>query len=252
MPEPGKVFAYNRYMYALGNPLKFNDPSGHCALNGNGNPDENNDADCWGLAYTIANMWDSTDYWQKRYGDISVWNEHIAPSSVDLSFMENELNMFFNSDAGRDWLTRVPRDNPPPLDTGDYWRISFSYNFIEFTLTRDDFHNWYFGSAVGLYTPSISLERGDILANITGAPNPSYLDLVDIDSIGLQSAEKSKKMKDALAGDSAGGGAVSPYFIGFAGSESEDGRYATQGAILGIPGVSYGPQSRSWLIWEAK
>ncbi|MCA9368093.1 hypothetical protein KC887_07620, partial [Candidatus Kaiserbacteria bacterium] len=26
---PGSVFGYNRYMYAMGNPLKFNDPSGH-------------------------------------------------------------------------------------------------------------------------------------------------------------------------------------------------------------------------------
>ncbi|MCA9368357.1 RHS repeat-associated core domain-containing protein, partial [Candidatus Kaiserbacteria bacterium] len=30
VPEPMRVDAYNRYMYALGNPLKFNDPSGHC------------------------------------------------------------------------------------------------------------------------------------------------------------------------------------------------------------------------------
>ncbi|MCA9368511.1 RHS repeat-associated core domain-containing protein, partial [Candidatus Kaiserbacteria bacterium] len=29
VPEPGRVFGYNRYMYALGNPLKFNDPSGY-------------------------------------------------------------------------------------------------------------------------------------------------------------------------------------------------------------------------------
>ncbi|MCB9137760.1 MAG: RHS repeat-associated core domain-containing protein [Caldilineaceae bacterium] len=29
VPDPGSVFGYNRYMYSLGNPLKFNDPSGH-------------------------------------------------------------------------------------------------------------------------------------------------------------------------------------------------------------------------------
>ncbi|MCB9137761.1 MAG: RHS repeat-associated core domain-containing protein [Caldilineaceae bacterium] len=28
VPDPGSVFGYNRYMYAMGNPLKFNDPSG--------------------------------------------------------------------------------------------------------------------------------------------------------------------------------------------------------------------------------
>ena len=32
VPAPGEVFAYNRYMYAYGNPLKFVDPSGHIAV----------------------------------------------------------------------------------------------------------------------------------------------------------------------------------------------------------------------------
>ncbi|MCA9367878.1 RHS repeat-associated core domain-containing protein [Candidatus Kaiserbacteria bacterium] len=29
VPDPMRVDSYNRYMYSLGNPLKFNDPSGH-------------------------------------------------------------------------------------------------------------------------------------------------------------------------------------------------------------------------------
>jgi hypothetical protein len=29
VPDPSNVQAYNRYMYALGNPLRYNDPSGH-------------------------------------------------------------------------------------------------------------------------------------------------------------------------------------------------------------------------------
>ena len=32
MPDPLRVDAYNRYMYGLGNPLKFNDPSGHYSI----------------------------------------------------------------------------------------------------------------------------------------------------------------------------------------------------------------------------
>ena len=32
VPAPGAVFAYNRYMYAYGNPLKYVDPSGHVAV----------------------------------------------------------------------------------------------------------------------------------------------------------------------------------------------------------------------------
>ncbi|MEZ4868012.1 MAG: polymorphic toxin-type HINT domain-containing protein [Caldilineaceae bacterium] len=29
VPDPTNLFAYNRYMYSFGNPLKYNDPSGH-------------------------------------------------------------------------------------------------------------------------------------------------------------------------------------------------------------------------------
>ncbi|MCB0100292.1 MAG: RHS repeat-associated core domain-containing protein, partial [Caldilineaceae bacterium] len=99
VPEPNQVFGYNRYMYAFGNPLNLVDPTGHCATLSDGKPDENNDAECWQLARTIGNMWDSTDYWQSRYGDVSVWTDHISPSGVDAAFMANELDMFFNSEA---------------------------------------------------------------------------------------------------------------------------------------------------------
>ena len=33
VPDPGRVFGYNRYMYGYGNPLEYSDPSGHCATN---------------------------------------------------------------------------------------------------------------------------------------------------------------------------------------------------------------------------
>jgi RHS repeat-associated protein len=32
IPDPGDYFSYNRYLYANGNPLKFNDPTGHCPI----------------------------------------------------------------------------------------------------------------------------------------------------------------------------------------------------------------------------
>ena len=115
VPDPGKVFAYNRYMYVLGNPLNLVDPSGHCATNSNGEPDES-DADCWRFARTIANMWDDTDYWQGRYGDVSVWTEHMAPSGLEAGFFANELDIFFQSEAGQQWLNaKIVPPSPPQL-----------------------------------------------------------------------------------------------------------------------------------------
>jgi RHS repeat-associated protein len=107
VPDPGVLMDYNRYGYARGNPLKFDDPSGHCATLSSGGADEN-DAECWTLARTIANMWDDTDYWQTRFGDVGVWNDLIAPSGAIAEFFAGELDMFINSDVGQTWLN----DNP--------------------------------------------------------------------------------------------------------------------------------------------
>ena len=32
VPEPSNVLDYNRYLYGLGNPVRYNDPTGHCSL----------------------------------------------------------------------------------------------------------------------------------------------------------------------------------------------------------------------------
>ncbi len=89
VPEAGNALDYHRYAYVRFNPLKYEDGSGHCATLANGQADEN-DAECWRLARTIANLWNDTDYWRTRFGELDVWNNHIAPSAVTAEFMQDE------------------------------------------------------------------------------------------------------------------------------------------------------------------
>ncbi|MBI3942396.1 MAG: hypothetical protein HY326_05230 [Chloroflexi bacterium] len=37
VPEPGNPQSLNRYTYTYNNPLKYTDPTGHCALDSAGN-----------------------------------------------------------------------------------------------------------------------------------------------------------------------------------------------------------------------
>ena len=53
VPDTGNLFDYNRYMYTRGNPMRYTDPTGHCATLDNGDPDWTSAGECWGLAYSI-------------------------------------------------------------------------------------------------------------------------------------------------------------------------------------------------------
>ena len=53
MPEPGRVDGYNRYMYVMGNPLRYNDPTGHCKMLADGERDWEGDGACWQTAFAI-------------------------------------------------------------------------------------------------------------------------------------------------------------------------------------------------------
>ena len=56
VPDAGAVIDYNRYLYARGNPVKYADPSGHCSTTKSGEPDMENDGECWQMANSIAGL----------------------------------------------------------------------------------------------------------------------------------------------------------------------------------------------------
>jgi len=78
VPDAGRVIDYNRFLYVRGNPLKYSDPSGHCAFDENGN----------------INKFDCT---VDDFHALS-WEERIK--WVDLFVSTNKLEDWFNDIRG--------------------------------------------------------------------------------------------------------------------------------------------------------
>ena len=64
VPNPGDSQSLNRYMYVLGNPLKYSDPSGHAACGAG-------DRACW------ENEWTWKDRWYKEHGYENIDGRYI-------------------------------------------------------------------------------------------------------------------------------------------------------------------------------
>jgi len=112
VPDPTHVFDYNRYMYARGNPLKYNDPTGHCATT----PPDAHDhaahsewAECWQYANTIWAQWDKTDDWNQMWPQ---GKEHfiknVATTPVPASYFKGEFMKYMNSPAYKTWAAQAP------------------------------------------------------------------------------------------------------------------------------------------------
>jgi RHS repeat-associated protein len=70
VPDPDNVFDYNRYMYGYGNPVKNSDPSGHCAVDANGNENWEGEANfaCWTAVYKMLSYSDLPAF-RDMFGD---------------------------------------------------------------------------------------------------------------------------------------------------------------------------------------
>ncbi len=116
IPDPSNVFAYNRYVYALGNPLKYNDPTGFCSLSGTGERDAGDSA-CWALADQVRTAWDvDPDWWSSRWSITpDDWMQNIAVQSfADEAYLQAELDQFWTPKY-QAWGVRHPRYNPAPI-----------------------------------------------------------------------------------------------------------------------------------------
>ncbi|MCB9148618.1 MAG: RHS repeat-associated core domain-containing protein [Caldilineaceae bacterium] len=107
VPDPATLIDYNRFAYARANPLKYNDPSGHCSADGSvgdGHKDE-----CWKYVDDIINTWDDTDYWNKRWASKENFLTYVAPTAHnDAEYMMGELNQYWGSDAFKSWKAEQP------------------------------------------------------------------------------------------------------------------------------------------------
>ena len=90
VPDPGSVFGYNRYMYAMGNPLKFSDPSGHCEET----PDQD-DAECWYLLQRLLHGTRTQGIYE--YEEAMAWNAGQIKVLIDYWAANNFNDM--NPDA---------------------------------------------------------------------------------------------------------------------------------------------------------
>ncbi len=86
VPNPGDSQALNRYMYVLGNPLKYSDPSGHAACGAD-------DRACWEEEWYWKNRWynahgyfDNGNGWSAQglpvYSDIGILLDTLAEVGV--------------------------------------------------------------------------------------------------------------------------------------------------------------------------
>ncbi len=109
VPDPGEAKAFDRYAYVNNNPLKYNDPTGHCATLENGSPDLDNDAGCW----NAADEWFAT-FGPAGYENAADWRKYFASNaSITEDVLRGGLYDYWHPIFQQSGIYH-PLYNPPP------------------------------------------------------------------------------------------------------------------------------------------
>jgi len=115
VPDGGRVVDFNRFLYARGNPLKYADPNGHCSTTKSGEPDMENDGECWQMAHSIAGSGYTEQGFRDDWGDTTTpewWLNHIA----NQSFATVEYLTPFYEKYNREFEDRTGLTRPVSLE----------------------------------------------------------------------------------------------------------------------------------------
>ncbi len=111
VPNETEVFAYNRYMYAYGNPLNYNDPTGHCPLASDVSHAEF--AACIGAVNTIIAHWDDTDYFVRAFTSRENFLQNYAMQpAFDADFFQLQWQNYEASPDYQAWYASLPEPTP--------------------------------------------------------------------------------------------------------------------------------------------
>ncbi len=95
VPEPGNPQDLNRYAFVRNNPLKYTDPTGHCA--GDSSDSNNPDAGCWGMISKIQGTYtniqiDSASWTEEELG--LVWNALAGHVFINDILSASHINLY--------------------------------------------------------------------------------------------------------------------------------------------------------------
>ncbi|MFN8495888.1 MAG: RHS repeat-associated core domain-containing protein [Caldilineaceae bacterium] len=113
VPDATNLMDYDRYAYARGNPMKYNDPTEHCetaAPEASDHAAYKEWATCWQYATTILAQWDNTPgYWNDRFTSKDVYMKYVASNgSNHAAFFQDTFHQYLKSDEYQAWAVKQP------------------------------------------------------------------------------------------------------------------------------------------------